>query len=444
MHKNTKMLAVLSVGTILVAQSGVNHPVLASSFPQYSTNIFMNGKKITSPVHIVANDTSSNKPTSWLPIYYLIATLKQIGVGSSWSGSVWNMSVPQSFNVDLSGLPMTRTVSAGQMAIAINGHIVAYAPKISAADPSGGAITSFAPIYYVEVAMKRMNIVPQWDGTNWTMSSSVVVSETQMAMANSMWQVFNATTWDVDKHPAMMDAGVSPTSGTVTGGDVSTWLADWAIKAKGLTSTWGPLNGQYVPFSLAYEVSQDPYTWASINDLFQNTDVTSSSSIVNPIDAQTILSNLQWWLNGAKQVNGTYYLHAPFYSNYPTWLSNVPKMMTQAQYESVWKETIHYFDKVTATVSGSGGTIYLTLPDTSKTANSIAWSIVDGTWQDGRWDKASRLFGGKTLVVPNNGPGLGVITASLSQNLLGYQTLFVNQNGKPVFKPYDIGNGQNP
>ena len=118
--------------------------------------------------------------------------------------------------------------------------------------------------------------------------------------------------------------------------------------------------------------------------------------------------------------------------------------MNQAQYESVWKETIHYFDKVTATVSGSWGTIYLTLPDTSKTANSIAWSIVDGTWQDGRWDKASRLFGGKTLVVPNNGPGLGVITASLSQNLLGYQTLFVNQNGKPVFKPYDIGNGQNP
>lgn len=437
-----KLLAVIATSTALLASS----PVAQAATNFYPSHILLNGKQVTSADHIVANDPSSHQPTSWIPIYYLEATLKDIGVTSTWSGTVWNLNVPASFNPDVSN-PTSQSVSSSEMAIAINGVKVVIAPKLAAPDPSGGAETTYAPIYYVEVTLKRLGITPSWDGTNWTMTSSVNAGVTQTTMASALWNVFDATTWDVNTHPTEQQAGVTPTSGTVTAGDVATWLADWAGKAKGYTAAaYNPKNTNppqsFVPYSLQYESSTNPFTWAQENDLYQGTSVTSASSVITPNEVSQITGNLKWWLNGYKVVNGVYHLHVPMYGNYNSWTVEIQgHVLTEQQYQLALSDAQHYYDEVTVTPSGNY--LDMTLPNTKGSASEMSWGLNDGSFSWGYAGGPSQAgdYGGITVKVPNTGPGIVLTTNSFKANNMGYN-IVVYVKSTSSWYPYDGGNGQ--
>ncbi|WP_029421785.1 hypothetical protein [Alicyclobacillus macrosporangiidus] len=437
---------VVTVGTAALALTTAFSPgaqVMAVTFSP--THIYLNGQDITDPVHTAANDPSTNQPTTFIPIYYAMQVLNRLGIQSAWDGTHWSLTVPSSMTPNLDN----PAASPNQMSISINGTVVQTAPKLVAKDPASGQDTTFIPIWYLFQALNRLGITSTWDGTNWRLTQTKPA--TQQDMANAMWQVFNANTWDVNSHPSMADAGVNPTNAPVTAGNVATWLAQWASKAKGVTASWGPNKGQWIPYDLKYEVSTDPYMWASINGLFQETSVTGPSSVINSTDESTVLSNLQWWLTGDRVVNGVHHLHVPFYSNFGMWYGDtansgapVNNGISENDYQAYLADETKYYDQVTATVKGN--TIYLTLPDTSKSFSNMAWHVVDGYWVYGGW-QAKDNRGGKTLQIPNNGPGLSIDTGTLNPRMYleGFQIAYVNLNGAPVFnQPYDWGEGQNP
>jgi len=405
------------------------------------TRIYLDGNDATNPAHTTAIDPSSGQLTSYMPIYYAEAVLTKLGITSTWDGTTWSLTAPANITPNLDN-PST---GVSQMDITINGTLVQTAPKMVAVDPSSGKNTTFIPIWYLGQVLNRLSVTSTWDGTNWRLTR--VVPETQTAMAQSMWTVFDATSWDVVAHPTMAAAGVNPTSGPVTADDVATWLADWAGQAKGYKDV--PYNGNtstpktFVPYSLKYESSADPYTWANENDLYQGMNVTSSSSVITTSDVNQLTSNLQWWLTGDRVVNGVHHLDVPMYGNYDSWNNEVQNgVITEGQFQLALADGEHYYDETTATVDGS--ILNLTLPDTSHSASQIAWNVTNGSFVYGYTGGSARTgdTGGITLHIPLNTGGFGIVENAFTANLMGWHIYFLNENGSPVFKPYDGGNGQ--
>lgn len=435
------------------------------SYTYTSASIEINGHATFHPDKFVANGTT------YMPIWYVMQTLNQVGYKSAWNGHVWAVTSPQSTSFHLNA-------QTGHTSIEVNGQIAEVdVPTIAAKDPLSGVFTTFMPIWYVQQLLNNVGITTDtWNGTTWTIGTASGASTktstttstppttsttgsttvTQEVMATDMWQTFAGVNWDINSHPSIAAVGITPSATTpVTAGDVATYLADWASKAKGVYASWEPGKvfatgqGPWMPYNLQYEASSDPYTWANINGLFQGTDVSSASSIISQTDVDTILSNLQWWLTGDKVVNGVSYLHVPFYSNYGAWLTEtggkgVGNGISENNYQSYLADETRYYDQITAKVVGT--TIDLTLPNTANSASNMAWDVVDGVWEYGGWQSKDNR-GGKTIQVPNGGPGLSIDTATLNPDMYleGFQIALKNVNGAPMFtQPYDVGMLQYP
>ncbi|QSO45480.1 hypothetical protein [Alicyclobacillus mengziensis] len=439
------LLALAGATSVIFSSTG---PAMANNYYKpYATNIYLNGQEISSPAHIVAND--SGQATSWIPIYYLQNALRQVGIQNTWNGNTWNLQVPS--GADLSNLPRYQAPSSGSMAIAINGTVVQYAPRIIYKDLSGTEQTTYVPIWYLMQVMTRMNIGHSWDGTNWRTTESQPSNgggtgsggtgstsyESQQNMANAMWNTFNATSFDVNSHPSMSQSGVSLSnpSGAVTASQVATWLADWAQKAKG--SNYG---GSYHPYSLQYESSSDPYTWASQNGLFQGTGINGSSSPITANEANTIISNLQWWLNGYKVSNGVYTMHVPFVSHYVEWLDFTQPgygNVTEQNYQSGMAQALGYYNQIK--VWGTS-TVNVQLPNSSGTNVEFGVSGNNGSYNYGLdigLDPHSPTHGGVTVSFPNSSSWGTDLTAevmglpSTNGNPIGYDIVIRNHNGVP-------------
>ncbi|QSO50145.1 hypothetical protein [Alicyclobacillus mengziensis] len=446
----TKLLLATLTTTAVISSFAVAH---AATTNYLATHIELNGADVINPVHTTAVDPSTHQETSFLPIYYAMEVLDKLGVTSNWNGTTWSLSVPSSLTPDLSN-PTTAT---NQMYFVMNGVRVEAAPTLVTVDPSSKQNTTFIPIYYLEQALKRIGVSSTWNGTTWDLTQASVAPVTQSDMATAMWNTFASISWDINSHPSMSEVGITPSStAPVTGGQVATWLSEWASKAKGLTVTNGPQKGQWIPYNLKYEVSTDPFTWAQMNGLYQGTSVSSTSSNITASDMATITSNLKWWLTGDRVVDGVYHLHVPFYSNYYLWRVETSAKPTssgasggngipESAYQSYLADETRYYDEITAKVNGTS--IQLTLPDTSQSTSNMAWDVVDGYWEYGGW-QAKDNRGGKTLNVPNNGTaGLNIDTASLNPDMYleGFQIAFNNTGTDPgLSQAYDWGEGQNP
>ena len=445
----SKLIAFFATGAVLASQIGVATPAYAASRPAYyGTHIYASGSLVSSPSHIDAKD--SGNLTAFLPLFYVNQALAKFGITGTWDGNNWDLILPQGMNADMSNPQTGQQTNSSTLSLSINGQVVQYASRQVVGDPAnGGQSTTYLPIWYIDQVIGRLAIQAIWDGTNWKMTRTT--PETQSAMAEAMWNVFGGINWDVNAHPSVSEVGInsSPTS-TVTASDVATYLTNWAAKAKGETASDGPNKGKWMPYSLQYEASSDPYTWANINGLFQGTSVTSPSSAVSQSDANTIISNLKWWLTGDRVVNGIHHLHVPFYSNYGMWLTKTTPEpngngVSEANYQSYLADETKYYDEIMATVSGS--TVNLTLPKTLNSASNMAWNIVDGQWVYGGW-RTSDNKGGKTIQMPKySGVGISFVidTATLNPNMYleGFQVAYVNSNGAPVFsQPVDFGENQ--
>lgn len=106
--------------------------------------------------------------TTYLPIWYVMYALKQIGVSSTWNGQQWFMTLPSNIHpqVNLS----TVNPGRGPKHIYIDGHDVRNAPGY-AYQPRSGAATTYMPIWYVMQALKYEGVASKWmNGTVWELT----------------------------------------------------------------------------------------------------------------------------------------------------------------------------------------------------------------------------------------------------------------------------------
>ncbi|AEJ43685.1 hypothetical protein [Alicyclobacillus acidocaldarius] len=390
------------------------------TYKYYPTVIVVNDVPQSTPEHIVAPDPfggGTGQATSFLPIYYVDKALAQLGIQAEWNGGkgVLNLVAPSTVKVSYPSSVESVPITSGTMVIEVNGKPVIYAPRITYQDYGAKDETTFVPIYYLEQALGDMGVQTDWqNGSEWDMTlQSVAASanqpvtyETQQQMADAMWELFdglpkmehewnvpslvtvngNATIQDettyggagvVTGYPTMQQVGVTPDpNATVTAGQVATWLADWAAYAVPYTDTGLAPSGNVQTF-LASQGVTDPFTWAEDNDLFQDTGITDPNAQLTTSEAQTVLSNLQWWLDGYKEQNGVYTLHAPIGYGAPQlltvsqWLSGTSDWSPQA-----YQEAIHAFDRVKVWLVGNQVNVELPYTGNSQDSYNVSSASV--------------------------------------------------------------------
>ncbi|MFX4303709.1 hypothetical protein ACOJUR_15815 [Alicyclobacillus tolerans] len=432
----TAALATLSTLSLWATPSA-----MADTYARANTEIALNNSSVMNAVHLIANDPWAGDSTSWLPVYYLDEAMQKLGFQASWNGDsyIWSLTVPNTYRLapDVSNPPANQSLNSGRLAIALNGTIVEYAPRLVAPDPYSGVETTYVPIYYIMQVMKRVGITATWNGTMWNMttpsgtgSSPTVNSNvvTQQSMADQMWAMFDAKTWDVYTHPTMSEAGVTPSAtAPVTAGDVANYLSDWASHAIGYEAQgYGETAPSFHWFSIQYTASTNPFDWGEINGLYDNTGVTSANQTLTPSQAQTVLSNLQWWLNGYKVLpDGAYELHMPLTCYYVAYADevNAQSPYTLADYEAVLTEDAKFYDEVT--LQKSGNDWLLTLPNTEGSPTNVAWDVNYGNWAYGYQGGPNGAgdYGGKTFSVHfQPGVGFSIGLNSLDENAFGDTT----------------------
>ncbi|WP_258112158.1 hypothetical protein [Alicyclobacillus sp. SP_1] len=459
MKRTTKAIAA-SLLALSAAPMLATH-AMAATYTRGNTVIEWNGTTLLHAVHLVAVDPWSHESTSWLPVYYLDEAMQKAGFTAAWDGTTgtWSLTVPSTYGMppDVSNPPSSQATNRTKMAIALNGTVVAYAPRLVAPDPYSGVETTYVPIYYVTQVMKRVGITPTWNGLDWDFQTTLTITpyissstpvgnpESQTTMAQAMWGMFDAKTWDVVTHPTMAEAGVTPTSATVTAGDVATWLADWARHALGYVDQgYGTTAPAFHWFRMAYEASPNPFTWGQIYGLYDDTGVTSPTQTLSTRQAQTVLSNLQWWLNGYKVLpDGAYQLHIPLYSHYNDFADevNAQSAYTLGDYEAVLTEDAKFYDQVT--LQQSGADWLLTLPSTQGSPTNVAWEVGYGDWDYGYQGGPSAKGdqGGRMFSIPfKPGVGFAIALDSLDENAFG-ELLFIPASSSALEPLYVLDGG---
>ncbi len=125
-------------------------------------SIDLNGETVYKPYGVVYNNTS------YMPIWYIMQTLNQLGMANSWDGSSWTIATPTGWQVDFSNIPYT----SGSKSIFLNGTLVQRLDSRVYIDPSSGQPTTYMPIWYMMQLLNRVIVTSTWDGSNWLLSSN--------------------------------------------------------------------------------------------------------------------------------------------------------------------------------------------------------------------------------------------------------------------------------
>ena len=138
--------------------------------------IVINGKHTSSPYGFVVGGTT------YLPLYYVMQALTQVGVKSQWQVQSWDLTVP-----GITVHPLR--VGSGNVSVYVNGVLVYRVNKVVDIDPSSSQSTTFIPVYAIMQVLKSASLPNTWDGTRWgiqgTVSSSQVGPPTTAASADS-------------------------------------------------------------------------------------------------------------------------------------------------------------------------------------------------------------------------------------------------------------------
>lgn len=311
-------LAMSAVGLIWSAAAT---PVLAAS--KTTSTYVMQQKAI-----VLKGSTTETKPygfsqgsTMYMPIWYVMNVLQSVGIQSTWSNNVWNLTVPQSFTVDLSNIQ----VGSGTISLQINGTLVHQVNGIAAVDPSSGKETTFVPIWYMQQLLQRVGVTSTWDGTTWTLDAS---SLPPVLPSNEVetWQLISAINQALDIQP--------DPSGTSSYTDLPTTDAEWgnvhaAIEKGYYQPASTTLSGAYEPLNVEaadqmlwnayglnsttdapYEPGGTPEAWAT--EVGLNPPNLQETDFMTPQEFSVMLSNLDGHQNGFVETgSGTYQICYP-------------------------------------------------------------------------------------------------------------------------------------
>ncbi|MCL6445034.1 MAG: hypothetical protein K6T83_16530 [Alicyclobacillus sp.] len=168
----------IAAASVVLGSIAVSPIAWAGSVPgMYPTQIEVNGHVVSSAEHRIAVDPLSHEETSWLPIWYLESVWKSLGIQSTWNGRVWSMETPSTWKTDIKWMAQSKTRTSAEMEIAIDGKEVEIAPRLVAKDPWGNVETIYVPVYYVEEALKMMDVQAGWNGRTFVMTTSSAIGD---------------------------------------------------------------------------------------------------------------------------------------------------------------------------------------------------------------------------------------------------------------------------
>ncbi|MFD1674810.1 hypothetical protein [Alicyclobacillus fodiniaquatilis] len=402
MKKSSRIL----LSTMVVCISGyvpAVHAKMIQTVYTAPTQLVLNGKDESNPVHLVRRESVKSEPTSWLPIWYLFGTLTNLSIHSTWNGHDWNLTLPSSMPVDWSN-PPKKSTNSSDVSIEINGTPVEYAPRYAYRDSSGHKMTSYIPIWYLMQALKRVGITSTWDGTSWSMTTE---ESTPHATKLQVVKDFVNT------------LHMSPdTSGSNPYDDVS--AADWpyvnAVIQKGyFTADSGSHFGSTdavnvetvdhayqlyvgIPDSdITWNAGGNTVAWANAVELNQGV---GTGILTNASETQ-LMSNLSALYHGySENSNGTYRLWFQPYDAKVAFAHNPD--VTAAMASSGQANTFSLADQITFSVQGNGKLTFVLpwLSDQNKmeitcgslynpSGNHTEYSLDQG----GTWHQATGFYG---------------------------------------------------
>lgn len=403
---------ILAVGAVLTS-----FPVTANAATtktQYAPTVLsFNGQTESQPEHVIAPDPWSGQSTSWLPVWYLYHSLQPMGVSATWDGQhrILTFQVPSSVKVDTSNLPRINwTAPAGEMLIQFNTggsvYSVMTCPYLAAPDPADNIETSYFPVYYAELALQRLGIQSNWNGTDWAMTTgsttvtppSTGTQENKLQAALAMAQVLGikgsgAVSYsDVPSSdsaiiaaetqsktvagqtvPAMFPASSATDFGSssgVTAEDIDAAYAAWV----GIASA----NQPYVPGGNLLSFG---------NSIGLNANVPSTGDLTTSQFA-TMMNNLKTIQQGYVSLgNGRYRLvYTPQQGSFG------PGAMPQSMEAQDAAKAVQYINSVVVTVAN--GEVTAALPGVSESSpmGIVAWSDTNqyslnngSTWKTAGW-----------------------------------------------------------
>ncbi|WAH36708.1 hypothetical protein [Alicyclobacillus dauci] len=386
----------------------------AASTPHYQMQkkaIVLNGKTVTQPYGFAYNNTM------YMPIWYVMNTLEQLGIKSTWNHNVWNMTVPSSFSVDTSNIQ----VGTGQISLEINGKLMHKVNGIAAIDPSTGKPTTFIPIWYTQQLLERVGIDSPWDGTTWVLKNAVQPQPKLPANEVATWQFLQG----VEKQ-----FGVTPSStGASKYDDIASSDSHWGIVqsaiAKGIyqppsathSGAYAAIDAKtadtilWNAFGLkngAFQPGADPSDWANIVGL--NPSGIQSTDLLTPQELTEIMSNLAdnqqgFRVTGANSYQIDYPIEDEATATFTgATSSGKPFFPSNQDVQAAITNTYQFYDGMHLT--NESGTWVLSIPSLSGTKwFSYTSTLGDVQYQlpgDSTWQSASTLDSRELQVSPTD------------------------------------------
>ncbi|MCY0892758.1 MAG: hypothetical protein OWR52_04505 [Acidibacillus sp.] len=139
------------------------------SYPLRPMQIYVNQVLTFHPDGLYAIDPNSEKNTTFMPIWYVMQSLKRLGIRSTWNGSVWDLQLPQHMISPIQS-QLVLNPGSGPVAIEVDGHLQRRTPSIVTKDPEASNTTTFVPIWYVGSILEHCGINVSWNGTTWALN----------------------------------------------------------------------------------------------------------------------------------------------------------------------------------------------------------------------------------------------------------------------------------
>lgn len=132
-----------------------------------TTSISVDNRLVSTPQGFVM------KGTMYQPIFYIMNALKtNLGIQSTWDGSVWNIKTNPGFTPHLATKP---NLAHGNVRIQINGQTLYATNGAAYVDPANihHEKTMYVPIYDVMQALQTLGITSTWDGSHWGLFENI-------------------------------------------------------------------------------------------------------------------------------------------------------------------------------------------------------------------------------------------------------------------------------
>ena len=238
--------------------------------------------------------------TEFLPLWYVIQGLQQLGYTATWNGStkMFDITTPSGVTPNLTGV---NAGAANAMQIVLNGTDVQNAPRVVAKDPYTGVMTTYVPIWYLNQALSAAGMQSKYDGTTWklfatgnqalsalSVTGATIGAGTQASPATqTVGDALNLST-------TLTNADGTPVAGTAVTFTVSTNSGNPSVTA---TSNGNPVN----PVSSGTNVTFVAYTNAS--------GIASIALTGGENEDLSISAQAPFQVNGSSLSTGTVYVN---------------------------------------------------------------------------------------------------------------------------------------